>query len=113
MNKQNTDEKKAGPQLTSKQKKFLKGLGHNLSPVVSVGKEGLGEKIITATILELGRHELIKVKVGKSSPVSRQETATTLSIGSESSLVQIIGKTILLYKKNPKLDKEKQLRLPA
>ncbi len=113
MNEQSTDKKKAGPQLTSKQKKFLKGLGHSLSPVVSIGKEGLGEKIITATLLELGRHELIKVKVGKSSPVSRQETAETLSTSSESSLVQIIGKTILLYKKNPKLDKEKQIRLPS
>ncbi|HID70798.1 MAG TPA: ribosome assembly RNA-binding protein YhbY [Desulfobacterales bacterium] len=105
-------EKKAGPELNSRQKKFLKGLGHSLSPVVAVGKEGLSEKIITATVLELNRHELIKVKVGKSSPASRQETADVLSIGSESSLVQIIGKTILLYKKNPKLDKNKQIRLP-
>ncbi len=107
-----TKEKKAGPELNSKQKKFLKGLGHTLSPVVAVGKDGLSEKIITATVLELSRHELIKVKVGKSSPASRQETADVLSTGSESSLVQIIGKTILLYKKNPKLDKEKQIRLP-
>ncbi len=106
------EENKAAPQLNAKQKKFLKGLGHSLSPVVAVGKEGLGEKIIKATALELSRHELIKVKVGKSSPVSRQETAEVLSTGTGSSLVQIIGKTILLYKKNPKLDKDKQLRLP-
>ncbi len=98
--------------LTSKQKKFLKGLGHSLTPVVAVGKEGLGEKIIKATVLELSRHELIKVKVGKSSPVGRQETAEKLSVGSDSALVQIIGKTILLYKKNPELDKEKRLKLP-
>ncbi len=107
-----TEEKKAGPELNSKQKKFLKGLGHSLTPVVAVGKEGLGEKILKATALELSRHELIKVKVGKSSPVARQETAEVLSTGTGSSLVQIIGKTILLYKKNPKLDKEKQIRLP-
>ncbi len=107
-----TEEQNSAPQLTSKQKKFLKGLGHSLTPVVAVGKEGLGEKIIKATILELSRHELIKVKVGKSSPVGRQETAETLSAGSDSSLVQIIGKTILLYKKNPELDKEKRLKLP-
>ena len=107
-----TEEPKAAPQLNSKQKKFLKGLGHSLTPVVAVGKEGLGEKILKATALELSRHELIKVKVGKSSPASRQETAEVLSTGTESSLVQIIGKTILLYKKNPKLDKDKQIRLP-
>ncbi len=113
MTEQNTEEENnAGPVLTSKQKKFLKGLGHSLSPVVSVGKDGLGERIITATILELSRHELIKVKVGKSSPVSRQETADTLSRGSGSSLVQIIGKTILLYRRNPEIDSDKQIKLP-
>jgi len=107
-----TEDLKTAKTLTSKQKKFLKGLGHSLTPVVAVGKEGLGEKIIKATLLELSRHELIKVKVGKSSPVGRQETAEKLSLGSDSALVQIIGKTILLYKKNPELDKDKQLKLP-
>jgi len=98
--------------LSSRQKKYLKGLGHTLSPVVAVGKEGLGEKIVTATQLELDRHELIKIKVGKSSPALKQEVAETLSVGTGSALVQIIGKTILLYKKNPKLDKDKQIKLP-
>ncbi len=105
-------EKSSVPTLNSKQKKFLKGLGHSLSPVVAVGKDGLPEKIVTATKLELSRHELIKIKVGKSSPVSKQETAELLSVKSEAALVQIIGKTILLYKKNPKLDKDKQIKLP-
>ncbi len=105
------EEKKALTELNSKQKKFLKGLGHSLSPVVAVGKDGLVDKIITAANLELSRHELIKVKVGKSSPVDRKEVAETLSTETESNLVQVIGKTILLYKKNPKLDKEKRIRL--
>ena len=83
---ENKKEKKAAPALGSKQKKFLKGLGHRLNPVVTVGKEGLSDKTITATVLELGRHELIKVKIGKSSPASRQETADFLSTGSESGI---------------------------
>lgn len=107
-----TETQKTAPELNAKQKKFLKGLGHALTPVVAVGKEGLGDKILKATALELSRHELIKVKVGKSSPVSRQDTAEFLSSGTSSSLVQIIGKTILLYKKNPQLEKEKRIRLP-
>ena len=107
-----SEEKIAVPELNSKQKKFLKGLGHSLTPVVAVGKEGLGDKILKATALELSRHELIKIKVGKNSPVSRQETAEILSTVTGSSLIQIIGKTILLYKKNQQLDKEKRIRLP-
>ncbi|MBU0943311.1 MAG: ribosome assembly RNA-binding protein YhbY [Proteobacteria bacterium] len=107
-----SEEKKTAPELNAKQKKFLKGLGHDLTPVVAIGKEGLGEKIVKATALELSRHELIKIKVGKNSPVSCQETAESLSIGTGSSLVQIIGKTILLYKKNTQLEKDKRIRLP-
>jgi len=102
----------AGPILNSRQKKFLKGLGHSLSPVVSVGKDGLEDKIVTATKLELARHELIKIKIGKSSSVAKDETAEYLSRKSGASLVQIIGKTILLYKQNPTLDKDKQIKIP-
>ena len=98
--------------LTSKQKKFLKGLAHSLSPVVSIGKDGLEEKIVTATTLELLRHELIKAKIGKSSFVSKQEAADFLTERCQAHLVQIIGKTVVLYKQNPKLEKEKQIRLP-
>lgn len=108
----NTTEKTSSSTLNAKQKKFLKGLGHTLSPVVAVGKDGLEEKIVTATKLELKRHELIKVKVGKSSSVSRQDAADFLAEKSGSALVQVIGKTILLYKKNPKLDRDKQIKLP-
>lgn len=108
----NTEKQPDSPQLTSKQKKFLKGLGHSLTPVVAVGKEGIGQNIINATLLELSRHELIKVKVGKNSPVDRYETAERLASESNSSLVQVLGRTILLYKENPKLEKDKRLRLP-
>ncbi len=112
MTNTNKDEQKEIPVLTSRQKKFLKGLGHSLSPVVSIGKDGLGDKLVKATNLELSRHELIKIKVGKSSPASKQETAELLISGSDSSLVQIIGNTILLYKNNPEIMKDKQIRLP-
>lgn len=108
----NTTKKNPCPILSSKQKKFLKGLGHSLTPVVSVGKDGLEEKIITATKLELARHELIKVKIGKSSPAAKDEAAAFLSEKCECTLVQIIGKTILLYKNNSKLEKDKQIKLP-
>ena len=106
------NETAVGTELNSKQKKFLKGLGHSISPVVAVGKDGLSEKIVKATLLELSRHELIKIKLGKSCPVSKQETAELLVARSASSLVQIIGNTILLFKNNPKLEKDKQIKLP-
>ncbi len=104
---------KKTPSLNSKQKKYLKGLGHHLSAVILVGKEGLTDNLIKATNKELAHNELIKVKVGNNSPVNKNEAADRLPGATESTLVQLIGKTVLLYKKNPKRKKDKRIILPG
>jgi RNA-binding protein len=98
--------------LTSRQKKFLKGLGHDLTANILIGKEGISERLITATDLELSRHELIKVKIGMNSGLEKHETAERLPAATGSALVQLLGKTMLLYRSNPELPKEKRLTLP-
>ena len=49
--------------LNQKQKKYLKSLGHSLSPVVTVADKGLTDNVIQAIEEALDFHELIKVKV--------------------------------------------------
>ncbi len=98
--------------LSSRQKKYLKGLGHALTPLVLIGKEGISASLIAATALELLRHELIKVKIGNNSGLEKNETARILTAATGSSLVQLIGKTLLLYRKNPKRPKEERIILP-
>lgn len=105
-------EEKIDSTLTGKQKKFLKGLGHHLSPLISIGKEGLTENIFKATRQELLTRELIKVKIGTNSNIKKQEAAELLPAATDSTLVQLIGKTLLLYKENPKIDKEHRISLP-
>jgi len=48
--------------LTGKQKAYLRGLAHSLSPVVHIGKNGLSKTVIAQLEDALERHELIKVK---------------------------------------------------
>ena len=99
--------------LNGKQKRYLKALGHPLSAVIQIGKEGITPSLIAATSIELLHHELIKVKIGSNSSAEKNETAQTLVAEIEGChLVQIIGKTILLYKENPKQKKEERIRLP-
>lgn len=98
--------------LTGKQKKFLKGLGHHLDPLISIGKEGLTENVLKATQQELLARELIKVKIANSSNINKNEAAELVPEATESTLVQLIGKTLLIYKENPKLDKEHRISLP-
>lgn len=98
--------------LSTRQKKFLKGLGHHLSPVIMIGKEGITEALIAATDVELLRHELIKVKIGNNSGLEKNETGRILCQATGSSLVQLIGKALLLYRKNPKRAKEERIVIP-
>ena len=98
--------------LTTRQKQFLKGLAHPLTPVVQIGKEALSPGLFETIKTELLRHELIKVKIGSNCALDKHSTATTIAELTASSLVQLIGKTIVLYKPNPKRTKEKRILLP-
>src|SRR5437870_559843 len=49
--------------LTAKQRQFLRGLAHALSPVVRVGRSGLTPAVVDETKKSLLAHELIKVRI--------------------------------------------------
>ena len=105
-------EKKSQPTLTTRQKQFLKGLAHPLNPLVQIGKEELSPGVIESIKTELMNHELIKVKIGSNCGLEKHSSAQTIAEQTDSALVQLIGKTIILYKSNPKRAKEKRIRLP-
>lgn len=100
------------PELSSKQKKYLKGLAHPLSAVIQIGKEGITDGVIEATNHELKLRELVKVKIGKNSTTQKGSGGQELATATGSHLVQVIGKTLVLYKENPKRKKEERIVLP-
>lgn len=102
----------ATPTLTTRQKQFLKGLAHALSPLVQIGKEEVSPGVLETIRTELLNHELIKVKIGSNCGLDKHDTSTILSAQTASALVQLIGKTIVLYKPNPERAKEKRIQLP-
>ena len=92
--------------LTAKQRQFLKGLAHPLSPVVRVGKGGVSEAVVGETKKSLEAHELIKVRVDADDSAARQELAEKLASATESQIAGTIGKTVILYRardENPKI----------
>ena len=89
------------PELTGKQRRHLRALGHHLSAVVQVGHEGLSEALVQQARAQLDAHELIKVRVGESSPLSRHDAAEQLASATNSSLAQVLGRTFLLYRPHP------------
>ncbi len=107
-----TEKKDTAAELTTKQKQYLKGLAHPLNPLIQIGIEGLSSSLIESTKKELQHHELIKVKIGKNSGLEKTKTATEIAEKTESTMVQLIGKTIILYKSNPKKPKDKRIYIP-
>ncbi|MBK8215931.1 MAG: YhbY family RNA-binding protein [Myxococcales bacterium] len=95
---------------TSGAKRVLRGLGHDLDPVLAIGKDGLTEGVVEACRAALLAHELIKVRVLTEAPVDRKEVASELAKAAEATLAQVLGRTFLLYKRHPKKPK---LRLDA
>jgi RNA-binding protein len=92
--------------LTGKQKRYLRGLGHHLKPVVMVGKGEITEALALETAEALAAHELIKVKILESCLLDRNKAAIELAGASGAEVAQILGRTILLYKqrKEPKIE---------
>lgn len=95
--------------LTAKQRQFLKGLAHPLSPVVRVGRGRITPALIAETKRSLEAHELIKVRIDVDEGAARRELATELARKTESELAGTIGKLAILYR--PRAEKPK-IQLP-
>ena len=98
--------------LTGRQIKYLKGLGHHLSAVAMLGREGLSKTVLIAVEEVLRAHELVKVKIQENCPFDRKEAAELLSEATGAAVVQVLGKTILLFRENVERDSEARVALP-
>ena len=84
--------------LTGKQRRALRAMGHHMEPVVIAGQSGVTEGVLGAVSQALHDHELIKVKINEG-PETRQEAAARMAEGAGAELVQLLGRTALLFKK--------------
>ena len=96
--------------MTGKQKRYLRALAHPLKPVVNLGKQGLSRETRREIEVQLLDHELIKLKVLDSCPFTKKECADELSRAKSLEVVQVIGKTLVLYCPHPD---EPEIELPS
>ncbi len=94
--------------LSGKQKRYLRSQAHHFTAIFQVGKDGVSENQIRGISEALESQELIKVKLLESCPENVNAVALEISMKSKSDVVQIIGRTIVLYKESDK----KIYRLP-
>lgn len=94
--------------LTTKQKQFLKGLAHHLSPVVMLGVNGLTEGVLAEIENALDHHELIKVKIAGADREMKQLIIDAIVRETKAVEVQTIGHILVLYRQS----EEKKISLP-
>jgi len=86
--------------LKASQKLYLRGLSHDLKPVIMVGNKGVSAAVIAEFSLALDQHELVKVRLAGDDRGARAEQVTTLAASAQAELVQTIGKVASFYRRN-------------
>jgi RNA-binding protein len=99
-------------ELKGSQKKYLRGLAHNLNPAAVVGRNGVTETLIREIDQALEAGELIKVKFNDFKEKD-QKNSLTLEIAeaTRSHVAGMIGHVVILYRQNTDREKQ-QIKLP-
>ena len=96
--------------LTNTQKKQLKALANTLEIKYQIGKNGITPTLIESLDKGLEAHELIKVSVLKTLDLPIMEIALDLSSQLHAEVVQVLGRSIVLFKINKENNKIKLVK---
>jgi len=94
--------------LSNKQKQHLKGLAHQLKPVVQLGQNGLTEGVLAEIENALSFHELIKVKVATDDREMKQLIIDAIVRETEAINIAKIGHIVVLFRQS----ENKKVELP-
>jgi len=101
--------KEINKMLTGKQKSYLRSLAQTEKTPFQIGKDGFTENLLTTVQDYLTKNELLKVSLLDIASITMEEAAQYFE-QNRIEVVQLIGKTIVLYRRNPK--KKDGIRLP-
>lgn len=87
--------------LSNAQKRYLRGLAHDLKPVLLVGAKGVTEALLAELAVVLEHHELVKVKFAAEDRETRDAWIADLVERSGVQLIVRIGHTAVLYRRHP------------
>lgn len=81
--------------------KFLRGLSHDLRPVVMIADKGLTENVMMEIEVCLELHELIKIKI-RMDKETRTQFIDEILEKTGAQKIQSIGQTLTIFLENPK-----------
>lgn len=95
--------------LTGKQKNYLRGIAHNLNPVVMIGGKGLTDAVMNEIELALNQHELIKIKLPSNEKSEKVAIVAQITSATNSEPVQLIGRVAVIYRES----EEAKITIPS
>jgi RNA-binding protein len=99
-------------ELKGFQKKYLRGLAHNMKPVVLVGQKGCTDTVIRAINDALSTHEIIKIKfIDLKDKAQKNEILASLEEKTGCENVGMTGHTVILYREHHDPEK-RRIKLP-
>lgn len=98
--------------LSTKQIAHLRGLAHNLNPVVMIGNNGLTENVIKEIELNLNAHELIKVQVAGDDRDVRKSLFDEICNKTSATAVHHIGKQLVFYRASSTIKESAKVVIP-
>ena len=98
--------------LTSKERAALRGEAHHLTALVQIGQHGVTDTVRETIDDVLRTRELVKIQLGKSGDAKAKALANELAEQMGADVVQVIGKTMTLYRENPDLPRKKGAEPP-
>ena len=99
-------------ELKGSQKKYLRGLAHDLKPSAYVGQKGLTQGFLDEVDIALEASELIKVKfVDFKEKEVKKELAKEIATAAHCEMAGLIGHVAIYYRQN-KDKKKRKIRLP-
>jgi RNA-binding protein len=84
--------------LSGKQRSYLKGLAHDLNPMVYIGKAGLTQNVINELEISLETRELVKVKLQEGCELKAKDAGNQSAQALSAEFVQSIGRRFVLYR---------------
>ncbi len=88
--------------LSAQDKKTLRSQAQQYRSLFQIGKDGISDNLIATLDDSLRAHELVKLNLLKSAPLSTAEAAQMLAQATDSELVHSIGRTFVLYRRSKK-----------
>ena len=88
--------------LNARDKKILRAQAQQYRSLFQIGKDGISDNLIATLDDSLRAHELVKLNLLKTAPLSTAEAAAMLAQAMDSELVHSIGRTFVLYRRSKK-----------